>query len=170
MDLKQFIEDVPDFPKPGVTFKSISPLLADKSAFRTAVHDIQRKWRTHANCIVALDARGFIFGGGLAFMSGWPLFLARKKGKLPPPTHEIKYDLEYGSAELAMEQWEFTSDDRILIVDDVLATGGTAAAAAHLVEKAGGTVAGFAFVIELGPHNGRTKLKGKPVQSLLIYE
>ena len=151
MDLKAFIRDVPDFPKPGVLFKDIMPLLANPAAFAAA------------------EARGFLFAAPMALQMKKPLVPLRKPGKLPGATRSFKYDLEYGSAELHVHYDAIAPGARVLLVDDVLATGGTMAAACQLVEGAGGSVVGCAFLIELSFLNGRAPLGGRGVFSLLTY-
>lgn len=170
MDLKPFVRDVPDFPKPGVLFKDITPLLADPDAFaysvaRFAAHYAPRR----IDAIAAAEARGFLFAAPLALELHRPLIPLRKPGKLPYETHSFKYDLEYGSAELHMHIDGVNDGANVLLVDDVLATGGTMAAACKLIEKAGGTVVGCAFLIELGFLNGRALLSGYDLYSLITY-
>lgn len=169
VDLKPFIRNVPDFPKPGILFKDIAPLLASPQAFAFVIRKIAIEWAGKADAIVGLDARGFIFGGALQREMGLPFLPARKKGKLPGETVSVEYDLEYGSASLELQRDMLSAGDRVLIVDDLLATGGTAAAAASLIEKEGAAVAGFSFVIEIADLGGRAKLPSVPVQSLLVY-
>ena len=169
MDIKSFIEDVPNFPKPGIMFRDISPLLANVEAFGKTVYLIAAAWKGSVDSVVALDARGFVFGAPVALALGVPLVMIRKKGKLPGKVVCYSYDLEYGFDTVEMKHDALRVGDRVLVVDDLLATGGTAAAACALVEKVGASVAGCAFVIELDALNGRAKLGGVPVQSLLHY-
>jgi adenine phosphoribosyltransferase len=170
MELTQFIRDVPDFPKPGVLFKDITPLLADPSAFEYTVSRLAAHYHNRAiDAIAAAEARGFLFAAPLALHLRKPLVPLRKPGKLPYQTHSYKYDLEYGSAELHMHVDGVADGQRVLVVDDVLATGGTMAAACKLIENAGGTVAGCAFVIELAFLNGRKPLAGYDCFSILSY-
>jgi adenine phosphoribosyltransferase len=171
VDLSVFIRDIPDYPKPGILFKDITPLLRNPKAFREVITRIYMDWRGHADVIVGLDARGFIFGGAAAFDLGLPFVPMRKKGKLPFDTVGVDYALEYGVATAEMHTDAIKPGDRVLIVDDLLATGGTANAACHLVSKLGGTVAGCVFVIELGDLDGRVKLPaGVPIQSMITYK
>ena len=170
MDLTAYIRDVPDFPKPGVLFKDITPLLADPKAFGYAVAKLAAHFATAPlGAIAAAEARGFLFAAPLALELNLPLVPLRKPGKLPYRTHSFRYDLEYGSAELHMHIDGVTPGSRVLLVDDVLATGGTMAAAGKLIEQAGGVVAGCAFLIELGFLNGRALLPGRDAYSLITY-
>jgi adenine phosphoribosyltransferase len=167
--LKKFIADVPDFPKEGVLFKDVTPLLGNPKAFMEVTTTFAAKWDGKADAVAALDARGFLFGGALALVMGVPLVMIRKKGKLPGKTHAVTYDLEYGTDTLEVRDGAFEKSARVLIVDDLLATGGTAAAAGALVEKTGATVAGLAFVIELTELGGRNKLGDYPIHALIHY-
>jgi adenine phosphoribosyltransferase len=169
-EIKNYIKDVPDFPKAGILFKDISPLLADPRAFKEAVLQIKNEWSGKIDAIAALDARGFLFGGALAYDLGLPLVMLRKKGKLPGKTVEVTYDLEYGQAIIEVEVDSFAKNTRVLVIDDLLATGGTAKAACELVEKTGAIVAGYAFIVELSALGGRTLLKGRTIQTLVAYE
>jgi adenine phosphoribosyltransferase len=170
MDLTAYIRDVPDFPKPGVLFKDITPLLADPKAFGYAVSKLAAHYSTaKLGAIAAAEARGFLFAAPLALELNLPLVPLRKPGKLPYKTHSFRYDLEYGSAELHMHIDGIAAGSRVLLVDDVLATGGTMAAAGKLVEQAGAAVAGCAFLIELGFLGGRAHLPGYDVFSLVTY-
>lgn len=170
IDLRSFIRDVSDFPKPGITFKDISPLLRSPEAFAMSIEIMRAKWDGRIDAIAALDARGFLFGAVLASSMRLPLSMLRKKGKLPGETVGVSYDLEYGSAELEVQVDAFTPGARVLIVDDLLATGGTACAACSLVERSGANVAGCVFVIELPVLGGREVLGAYTVQSLITYE
>jgi adenine phosphoribosyltransferase len=170
MDLKALIRDVPDFPKPGILFKDITPLLADPSAFgyacaRMAAHFATRQ----VDAIAAAEARGFLFAAPMALELRKPLIPLRKPGKLPYKTHSFKYELEYGSAELHMHIDGVPPGAKVLVVDDVLATGGTMAAACKLIEGAGGTIAGCAFLLELAFLKGRELLSGYESYSLISY-
>ncbi|MBX9626977.1 MAG: adenine phosphoribosyltransferase [Gemmataceae bacterium] len=170
MNLADHIRDVPDFPQPGVLFKDITPLLADPPAFAAAVDQLAaRAGSVSADVIAAAEARGFLFAAPLAYKLGKPLVPLRKPGKLPYKTHSYKYDLEYGSAELHMHVDGVRPGARVLVVDDVLATGGTMAAAAKLIEAAGGAVAGCLFLIELAFLKGRDRLAEYDVHSLITY-
>lgn len=170
MDLAAHIRDVPDFPKPGVLFKDITPLLAHPPAFAAAVAGMAGYAANKGvDVIAAAEARGFLFAAPLAYKLGKPLVPLRKPGKLPYKTHSYKYDLEYGSAELHMHVDGVRPGARVLVVDDVLATGGTMAAAAKLIEAAGGAVAGCLFLIELAFLKGRDRLAEYDVHSLITY-
>ncbi|MGW0335204.1 adenine phosphoribosyltransferase [Streptomyces sp. NPDC003011] len=166
------IRDVADYPEPGVVFKDITPLLADPAAF-TALTDAlaQIAANTGATKIVGLEARGFILGAPVAVRAGLGFIPVRKAGKLPGATLSQAYDLEYGSAEIEVHAEDLSADDRVLIVDDVLATGGTAEASIQLVRRAGAEVAGLAVLMELGFLGGRGRLEpamaGAPLEALL---
>lgn len=158
------IRDVPDFPKPGILFKDITPILANPDLFREAVEIFVARHRNQGlGKVAAIDARGFIFGGAIAERLGVGFVPIRKKGKLPYRTHDESYDLEYGSNTIAVHVDAFHPGEPVLILDDLLATGGTAAAAARLVQRAGGRVAEIDFLIELTFLKGREKLAGFPV-------
>ncbi len=170
MQLTDYIRDIPDFPKPGILFKDITPLLAEPPAFADAIRQLSDRYRGHRlDAIAAAEARGFLFAAPMALELRKPLVLLRKPGKLPYTTRSFKYDREYGSAELHVHTDSVTAGSRVLLVDDVLATGGTMAAACKLIEKAGGTVAGCAFLIELAFLSGRAVLPGRDCFSLLTY-
>ena len=171
MDLRDRIRDVPDFPKPGIVFKDITPLLVDPQAFDDAVRalaDYAR--RLDVGLIVSAEARGFIFGGALARELGVGFVPARKPGKLPRETISVQFQLEYGLDELHLHADALTGGTRVLIHDDVLATGGTAKAKIELVQQLGGVVAGCAFVVELGFLGGRGTLAGHDVHALVRYD
>ncbi|MET8568246.1 adenine phosphoribosyltransferase [Streptomyces sp. NPDC004783] len=166
------IRDVADHPEPGVVFKDITPLLADPAAFAAlteAFAEVAR--RTGATKVVGLEARGFILGAPVALRSGLGFIPVRKAGKLPGATLGQAYDLEYGSAEIEVHAEDLAADDRVLIVDDVLATGGTAEASVQLIRRAGAQVAGLAVLMELGFLDGRARLEpaldGAPLEALL---
>ena len=170
MDLSRYIRDVPDFPKPGILFKDITPLLADPAAFEYAIARLAAHYaKTDLDAIAAAEARGFLFAAPLALELHRPLVPLRKPGKLPYRTYSLKYDLEYGEAELHVHTDGIGHGAKVLMLDDVLATGGTMAAGCRLVEQAGGTVAGCAFLVELGFLKGREKLAGYDVFSLITY-
>jgi len=169
MNLKEYIRDVPDFPKKGILFRDITSLLEKPEAFREVIREMTIKWRGNIDAIVALDARGFVFGGALSVKLGVPLVLVRKKGKLPGKTVSISYGLEYGTDTLEMHVDSLNSEMHVLVVDDLLATGGTAGAACSLIEKMGAQVAGCAFVIELEGLGGREALGKYKIQSLVTY-
>jgi adenine phosphoribosyltransferase len=166
--IARVIRDVPDFPKPGILFKDITPLLADPVAFRATVDGLCDRTQG-AEGIVAIESRGFLFGAGMAIQLGLPLQLVRKPGKLPYQTVSVAYQLEYGSDRVEMHVDAIEPGRSYVIVDDLIATGGTAAAAADLVEMQRGVVAGLLFVIELGFLRGRERLGRRPVDALLTY-
>jgi adenine phosphoribosyltransferase len=168
LKLEKYIRDIPDFPKAGIIFKDITTLLKDKAAFKNTINSLATKYRgKKIDKVVAVEARGFIFGGALAVKLGAGFVPVRKKGKLPWKTNEVTYDLEYGTDTLQVHQDAIQSGEKVLIVDDLLATGGTVGAVAKLVNQLGGKIAGIAFVIELGFLKGREKLKDYPLFSLI---
>jgi adenine phosphoribosyltransferase len=170
-EIKKFIRDIPDFPKKGIIFKDITTLLKEAKAFKEAVDNIVDLYKDNKiDSVVSVEARGFFFGAAVAYKLGVGLVPVRKKGKLPYKTHAVTYQLEYGTDTLEMHQDAINKGDRVLIVDDLLATGGTVKAVAELVENMGGVIAGIAFVIELMPLKGREKLKGYNVTSLIKDE
>lgn len=170
MDLTPYIRDIPDFPKPGILFKDITPLLAAPHAFQYAVDQlVQRYQHDTIHAIAAAEARGFLLAAPMALQMKKPLIPLRKPGKLPHRTHAFKYELEYGSAELHVHIDAVTPGTRVLLVDDLLATGGTVLAGCELIRKAGGEVAGCAFLIELTFLEAREKLKPAEVFSLIQY-
>ncbi|HWG57338.1 MAG TPA: adenine phosphoribosyltransferase [Gaiellaceae bacterium] len=170
LDLRDRIRDVPDFPKPGIVFKDIMPLVSDAQYFRAAVDRLVELARPlEPDIILGAEARGFIFGGALAYELGCGFVTARKPGKLPWTTVEATYDLEYGTDSLQVHADAIPQGARVIVHDDVLATGGTAKAKVDLVEQVGAEVVGLLFVIELGFLNGREKLAGYPVESLIEY-
>jgi len=170
VDLKAKIRDVPDFPKPGVVFKDIIPLLADEEALRTTI-DLIADWAEprKPDVVLGAEARGYITGGALACRLGCGFVPARKPGKLPWRTVAVKYALEYGFDQLEVHADSIRPGQRVLVHDDVLATGGTARATVELVEQLGGTVVGLPFIIELAFLNGRERLAGYDVFSLIEY-
>ncbi len=170
-ELAQFIRDLPDFPKPGIVFKDITPLVADPRALRRAVVELAQPFRdAKVDLVVAAEARGFIFGGAVAVELGAGFVPVRKPGKLPAETTAETYELEYGTDTLEMHTDAVKAGDRVLLLDDLLATGGTMAAMASLVEKLGAEVVGIVFLIELAFLNGREKLKDYELVSLITYE
>jgi adenine phosphoribosyltransferase len=170
MTLTDYIRDIPDFPKPGILFKDITPLLAHPEAFAESVRVLSDHYRSaQVDAIAAAEARGFLFAAPLALRLHKPLVPLRKPGKLPYRTYSLKYELEYGSAELHMHSDGIIPGARVLLVDDLLATGGTMQAGAKLISQAGGHVAGFAFLVELSFLNGRERLKPQDVFSLITY-
>jgi len=171
MDLKKIVRDVPDFPKPGIVFKDITPLLQNPEAFQAIVNAFRERYRgKDIDVIAGIESRGFLFASVLAYSLGKSLAIMRKKGKLPYTTVSYTYKLEYGEDTIELHEDAIQKGAKVLIVDDLLATGGTAAAAAHLVEKMGGKVAELAFVIELGFLHGRQALKDYSVFSQMNYE
>jgi adenine phosphoribosyltransferase len=172
MDLRKIIRDVPDFPKPGILFKDITPVMEHPDAYRAALAGMTALLEgTDYNKLAAIESRGFIFGGPMALEQDKSLVLLRKAGKLPAKTHQVTYDLEYGTATLELHVDALKPGDRVVIVDDLLATGGTALASAELVRKAGAEVAGFLFMVELQFLKGRKLLEDAgPVFSLVEYD
>lgn len=170
MDLRNYIRDIPDFPEPGIIFKDITPLLASTEAFDRVIAELaERCGEKDIDVVVAVESRGFIFGAPLARQLKKPLVPVRKQGKLPGETHSVEYTLEYGSNVLEIHKDGIGKGQRALIVDDLLAIGGTLSAAADLVENCGGEVALLAVVIELEFLNGREQLKGRDLVSLIKY-
>lgn len=168
--LKDHIRDIPDFPKPGVVFKDITPLLADKRAFAYTIDAIAHHFdRDEIDRVLGIEARGFITAAPLAYRFTAGLIPVRKKGKLPYNVVAQEYELEYGVDRLEVHEDAIREGDRILIVDDVLATGGTARATAELTERCGGKIAGIATIIELSFLEGRNKLEGYELYSLISY-
>lgn len=170
MDLARHIRPIPDFPKPGILFRDITPLLADADAFAAAIAALAEPWR-HAGvaAIAAVEARGFLFAGPLALELGVGVIPVRKPGKLPADTISHEYDLEYGRDRLEMHRGVLAAGAGVLVVDDVLATGGTAAACMKLVEAAGGRVLGSSFLVEIAALGGRERLVPHRVESVIIY-
>jgi adenine phosphoribosyltransferase len=169
--LEDHIQDIPDFPKPGIVFKDITPLFLDAGALRATVGALADYARSRAaDYVVSAEARGFVLGGAVAAEIGTGFIVARKPGKLPRETASIEYQLEYGVDALEVHADAVAGGARVLVHDDLLATGGTAQALCGLVERAGGVVAGCAFVIELAFLRGRERLKGYDVHSLIVYE
>ena len=171
MDLKQLIREVPDFPKPGILFYDITTLLKDSAGFAGVIDGLKSHYSgARVDLVLGIEARGFIFAPALAYALHAGFVPIRKPKKLPAATISVTYDLEYGQDSLEMHKDAVQSGSRVLIVDDLLATGGTAAAAARLVREAGGTVAGMGFVVELTFLSGRAKLPEYDVFSLLQYD
>jgi adenine phosphoribosyltransferase len=169
--LEDHIRDIPDFPKPGILFKDITPLFLDAEALRSAVRALSEYARSRdAEYILSAEARGFVLGGAVAAEVGTGFILARKPGKLPREVASVEYQLEYGVDALEVHADAMAGGARVLVHDDLLATGGTAGALCGLVEQAGGVVAGCAFVIELAFLRGRERLKGYDVHSLVVYD
>jgi adenine phosphoribosyltransferase len=168
-DLGRLIRDVPDFPKPGIVFKDITPLLSDGAGLRAAVDQLAEPYRGKVDVVLGVESRGFILGSAVAYALGVGLAIVRKPGKLPWATLATSYELEYGSDTLEIHEDALVRDHRVLLVDDLLATGGTAKAALELVRKLHGNAVACAFLIELDFLKGREVLSPVPVHSLLRY-
>ncbi|MFH0839500.1 MAG: adenine phosphoribosyltransferase [Candidatus Omnitrophota bacterium] len=169
-ELKAAIRDVPDFPKKGIIFKDITPLLKDAALFKKAVDALVDQFKDKKiDRVVSVESRGFILGSAIAYKLGASFIPVRKKGKLPHLTYYAEYALEYGTDILEMHQDAIRKGDKVLIIDDLLATGGTLGAAINLVEKMGGEIAGIGFLIELAFLKGREKNKGHEIFSLIKY-
>ena len=170
MELKDYIRDIPDFPTPGILFRDITPLLKHPPAFREAISRFAAHFRLQDfDAVVGIEARGFLLAAPLAFHLGKSLVPVRKEGKLPFETHKVTYSLEYGAGAVELHTDAITRGQRVLIIDDLLATGGTLAAAIRLVGESGGEVAGVAVLVELTSLQGRSRLKGYEVLSLVKY-
>ncbi len=168
--LKSKIRDIPDFPKPGIVFKDITPLVKDPAALRLAVHQLLHPFLgREITAVAGMEARGFIFGSLVAWELGIPFIPLRKPGKLPYDVQSVSYDLEYGSAELQVHIDAVDQTDKVLLIDDLLATGGTAKASCELIEKLDAEIVACAFVVELDFLAGRQLLQGYEVHSLLHY-
>jgi len=168
--LKDYIRNIPDFPKPGILFRDITTLLKDKKAFHKAIDKLAKPYlKKKIDYVVAVEARGFIFGAAVAYKLKAGFVPVRKKGKLPYQTKSVTYQLEYGQDTLEIHQDAFSKDSRVLIVDDLLATGGTVKAVAELIKQLNGKIAGIAFLIELTQLKGREQLKDFPVSSLIKF-
>jgi adenine phosphoribosyltransferase len=169
-DYKRLIREVPDFPQPGILFYDITTLLKNADGFRTILDTLTAQYRDrHISKIVGIESRGFILGAPLAYQLRTGFVPVRKPGKLPADIYEVKYNLEYGSNSLAIHRDAVTMGERVLIVDDLLATGGTAAATVHLVRQLGGEIVGLQFLLELKALRGREKLEGYDVSSMITY-
>jgi adenine phosphoribosyltransferase len=169
-EIEAAIRNVPDFPKPGIQFKDITPVLADAWLFAGTIDLLTQNFTPGSvDAVVGIDARGFIFAAAAAFKLKAGFIPVRKKGKLPFTTHEADYALEYGSATVAMHVDALKPGARVLLIDDLLATGGTAAAATALVKKLGAQILEISFLIELKFLNGRKKLSGYPIRSIVVY-
>ncbi len=170
MDLKAFIRGIPDFPAPGILFRDITPLLGDPAAFDYTISQlVERYENARVDAIVPIESRGFLFGAPLAHKLGKPIVPVRKPGKLPAATHSTEYTLEYGSNTMEMHVDGISHGERVLILDDLLATGGTLAATSRLVEMAGGVVSEIGVIVELTGLEGRRLLEGYDVFSLIQY-
>jgi adenine phosphoribosyltransferase len=169
-DLRRLVRDIPDFPKPGILFRDITPLMADARALATTVEQMAVPYLGAVDQVLGIESRGFIFGAAVAYRLGVGLTIARKPGKLPYRTLEQSYDLEYGNAALQIHQDAIARNSRVLVVDDLLATGGTAHAAVSLVRQLGGQVVACAFIIELTALRGRDRLAPVQCSALLQYD
>jgi adenine phosphoribosyltransferase len=171
VDLAALVRDIPDFPSPGIVFKDLTPLFADHTAFAAVVDRLSEAFAGHpVDRVLGVEARGFIVGAPVAYRFGVGFTPVRKAGKLPWQVEQEEYALEYGTDLLEIHRDAVAPGERVLVIDDVLATGGTAAATARLVEKLGAEVVGLGFVIELGFLHGRDKLSGHDIVSLITYE
>ncbi|MDR0482923.1 MAG: adenine phosphoribosyltransferase [Cellulomonadaceae bacterium] len=174
-ELRALIRDIPGYPHEPIIFRDITPMLADGAAFNDMVEAFARLYEDEdghhgIDCVVGMEARGFILGAALALRLGVGFVPLRKAGKLPPPVESQTYDLEYGTATLEVRSGTFSEGDSVLVIDDILATGGTAQAAAKLVESAGGTVRAMVFLMELGGLPGRARLSDRQVDTLLFVD
>ncbi len=170
MDLKSYIRDIPDFPKEGIIFKDITPLLKDSAAFKYALDTMTSPWKdTEVDAVLAIEARGFIFAAVMAVQHNWKFIPLRKAGKLPYKTIQESYSLEYGQNTVELHEDALEKGERVLIVDDLLATGGTLKAAVNLVEKAGSSVAGITTLIELSFLKGTEQIQGYKYHTVLKY-
>jgi adenine phosphoribosyltransferase len=170
MDYKALIREVPDFPKPGILFYDITTLLKDREALQSIVDELTERYRGKGiSKVVGIESRGFIFGSPLAYRLGAGFIPVRKPGKLPADIFEVKYNLEYGSTSLAIHRDAIDIGEQVLIVDDLLATGGTAAATVNLVRQLGGDIVGLAFLVELMGLKGRDRLNGWDVHAMIAY-
>ncbi len=168
-ELKKCIRSIPDFPKKGILFRDITPLLLDRKKFKKCIQRFVALSPKKIDYVISIESRGFIFGSALAYALGAGFVPIRKGGKLPYRKFQVAYDLEYGKAVVEIHADAIKKNSKVLIVDDVLATGGTVKAAVHLVEKFGAKIAGIYFLIELAGLQGRTQLKKHPVHSLITY-
>ncbi len=170
VDLKSLIRDIPDWPKPGILFRDITPLLADHDGYLAAVEALVADYQdTDVDFVAAVEARGFIFGSAVAERLKAGFIPVRKEGKLPYHTHSYTYDLEYGTDTLEVHEDAVFSGARVLLVDDLLATGGTMGAACHLMEQVGGRIIGVSFLIELSDLGGRAKLGDHKISTVITY-
>ena len=168
-DLARYVRDISDFPKPGILFKDITPLLADPAAFRETVDRLAEGFERRVDTVLGIESRGFIVGAAVAYALGTWLALVRKPGKLPARTYAAHYELEYGRDTLEIHHDAIGAGHRVLLVDDLLATGGTASAAAELVKRCGGTIVAFSFIVELAALGGRRRIGPYEVRSLIRY-
>ena len=172
MNLKDFIRSIPDYPKKGILFRDITTLIKDEKAFANTIDQIvKRSKKYNFNKIAAIESRGFVFASAVSYILKKPFIMLRKKNKLPAEVHTVDFELEYGTATIEVHKDSFNIDDKVLIIDDLIATGGTAEAAAKLIEISGGNVASFVFVINLFDLNGSDNLtkKGYKVENLIEF-
>ena len=169
INLRDYIRNIPDFPKPGINFKDISPMLANGRAFSACTSELACHMPSNVDAIVGIESRGFLFGAALAQLTGVGFVPIRKPGKLPADTHSIEYELEYGTDILEIHRDALSEGHNVVVIDDLLATGGTAAATVQLIEKLGANVTACLFVIELDFLEGRKKIGDTVVHSLLHY-
>ena len=167
--LEQTIQNIPDFPQPGIQFKDITPIFLNPKLYEEVIEDLANFSRGKVDVVCGIESRGYLFGIAIAVALEVPFILIRKKGKLPPPFVSQKYDLEYGSSEIEMREGQLKPGQKVLIHDDLLATGGTTAATIELVEKLGGEVVGLAFLIELLDLKGRDLIQGYDIFTLMEY-
>ncbi len=171
MDLKKYIRSIPDYPKKGILFRDITTLIKNEKAFSQCIDEIiAQSKKFKFNKIAAIESRGFVFASAVSYLLKKPFILLRKKGKLPAETHSVEFELEYGKATMEIHKDSIVKNDLVLLIDDLIATGGTAEAAAKLVEKSEGKVAGFLFVINLFDLNGIKKLKEKGYNSISLLD
>ena len=172
MNLKDYIRSIPDYPKKGILFRDITTLIKDENAFAETINQIvERSKKYNFTKIAAIESRGFVFASAVSFVLKKPFIMLRKKNKLPADVHSVDFELEYGTATIEVHKDSINKDDKVLIIDDLIATGGTANAAAKIVEISGGKVAGFIFVINLFdlPGNDLLKTKGYKTESLIEF-
>lgn len=170
IDLASLVRNIPDFPLPGIQFKDITTLIGNGPAFAEVIRQMVERYKgQHIDAVVGVESRGFIFSAPIALQLGVGLVPIRKPGKLPADTHQVEYDLEYGTNKLEIHRDAIVPGARVLVVDDLLATGGTIGAACHLIERLGGSVVELAFVIELAFLGGRERLAPYPIYSLIQY-
>ena len=172
MNLKDFIRSIPDYPKKGILFRDITTLIKDESAFSETINQIiERSKKLKFNKIAAIESRGFVFASAVSYILKKPFIMLRKKNKLPSEVHSVDFELEYGTATIEVHKDSIDKDDNVLVIDDLIATGGTAEAAAKLVEISGGNVSGFIFVINLFDLNGSDNLKkkGYKIENLIEF-
>jgi len=170
MDIAALIRDVPDFPKPGILFKDITPLLSSGAGLRAVVDAFADRYRGRVDAVVGVESRGFLLGAPVAYALGVGLCIVRKPGKLPHDKHTVSYELEYGSDSLEIHRDAIPTGARVVVLDDLLATGGTARATVELTRACGATVVECGFLVELGFLNGRSSLAPTPVHALLHYD